>query len=139
MTKDIWLNLPVKDVDRSVAFFRHLGFQLNPRFPQTADAACLLVGNKSIVIMLFSEPQFRQFSGSPLSEAAQVAEILISIDAESRQEVDQMASLAQEAGGRLFAKPGDKEGWMYGCGFADPDGHRWNVLYMDHAAMPRPK
>jgi predicted lactoylglutathione lyase len=137
MTKDIWINLPVKDVKRSREFFTRLGFELNPR--HTGDSmACLLVGEKKVVVMLIAEPMFAGFSKVKVTDTGQSAEVLISIDAESRQEVDELARKAKDAGGTVYAEPGESQGWMYGCGFADPDGHRWNALYMDHSKMPKP-
>lgn len=65
------------------------------------------------------------------------SEVLISIDAQSKGEVDEFAAKVREAGGNVFAEPAENQGWMYGCGFADLDGHRWNVLYMDLTKLPK--
>jgi hypothetical protein len=134
MTKDMWINLPVKDVAKSRAFFAALGFTFNDK--HGIDPTCMLIGTKKVVVMLFSEEMFKGFTRIGLSDTRQSSEVLFSIDAESREEVDELAHKAKEAGGNVFAQPGESQGWLYGCGFADLDGHRWNVLYMDMAKMP---
>jgi predicted lactoylglutathione lyase len=135
MTKQLWLNLPVKDVARSREFFTRMGFKFNDSQGVTSDSACMLVGEKPVVIMLFEEHILQGFTRQELTDTSKSTEMLISIDAESREEVDEMAVRAQSAGGIVFTQPEEIQGWMYGCGFCDPDGHRWNVLYMDVAKM----
>lgn len=135
MTKQLWLNLPVKDVTRSREFFLKMGFTFNDTHGVTDDSACMLVGEKPVVIMLFAEPLFQGFTRHEITNTGQSTELLISIDAESRAEVDEMAARAEAAGGVVFGKPEEIQGWMYGCGFCDLDGHRWNVLFMDVAKM----
>jgi len=136
MTKELWINLPVKDVKRSKEFFAHLGFSFNAHFADSEDAASMIVGTKNIVVMLFRESTFKGFTMHEIPDTQQTTQVLFSFDAESREEVDAMARKAEEAGGSVFAQPGGHD-WMYGCGFADLDGHRWNVLYMDMAKMPQ--
>ena len=135
MTKDIWFNLPVKDVARSRDFFTKLGFTFNDK--QGIDPACMLVGEKKVVVMLFREEMIKGFMRQEVTDTKFSNEMLISIYAESRSEVDQLAQKAKDAGGLVFAEPGESQGWLYGCGFADPDGHRWNVLFMDMEKMPK--
>jgi uncharacterized protein len=130
MTKQIWLNLPVKDVAKSKVFFAKIGFTFNGQ-NDTEHSACMMVGDKNFVIMLFEESIFAEFAQTTITDTKRSAEILISIDAENREEVDEFAEKVVAAGGILFAKPAENQGWMYGCAFADLDGHRWNVLYMD--------
>jgi predicted lactoylglutathione lyase len=136
MTKELWINLPVKDVNISKEFFTSLGFVFNPRFSNNNDMACITIGTKQINVILVTEATFTRFTKSNTADTSQAAEVLFSIDAESRAEVDEMARKAADAGGNVFSKPGESQGWMYGCAFADPDGHRWNVLYMDMSKMP---
>ncbi len=138
MTKELWLNLPVKDVKKSIEFFTKLGFSFNNQYSSDVSA-CLLIGSKNIVVMLFTASMFEGFTKNKTADTSQGSEILISIDAENREEVDALAKKALEAGGTIYAEPGDNQGWMYGCGFADLDGHRWNVLYMDTSKMPTHK
>eukprot|EP01034_Spumella_vulgaris_P026852 gene26852-33497_t len=85
--------------------------------------------------MLFAEEKFNSFTKAPLSNAKQGAEVLISLDAESREEIDGYASKVVAAGGTIFAQPEEHMGWMYGFGFSDPDNHRWNFLFMDFAKL----
>ncbi len=138
MTKEIWINLPVKDIKKSKEFFRQIGFSLNTKYGNNDDSASLMVGSKGVIVMLFPEATFTSFTRNKLSDAKQATEVLFSIDAETREEVDEMASKVLKAGGTIFGEPEEIQGWMYGCGFADLDGHRWNVLHMDMSKMPSP-
>lgn len=137
MTKKFWINLPVRDIKRSVAFFAELGFKFNMQQGNTENSACLLLGEKEVVVMLFAEPAFKGFTNNEIADTKQVTEVLLSIDAESKEEVDEIIKRAVQAGGRSDHKPGEMKGWMYGSVFSDPDGHRWNVLYMDMSRMPK--
>ena len=135
MTKQIWLNLPVKDALKSKDFFSKIGFTfLEER--TTPESACMLVGESNFVVMLFGEAMFKNFIQHQITDTKQSSEFLISIDAENREEVDAIAQNVKAAGGNVFAEPAENQGWMYGCGFADLDDHRWNVLYMDFSKMP---
>lgn len=137
MTKEFWINLPVKDVARSKAFFSTLGFTFSDQFAENTQMTTMLVGEKNVVVMLFEEASFQGFTRHPLTDTSLSTEVLFSIDAESPQEVDDMARKVKEAGGSLYGEPGEKDGWMYGCGFTDLDGHRWSILYMDMSKMPK--
>ena len=137
MTKEFWINLPVKDIHRSKAFFQKLGFRFNEAHGGPPNSACMLVGAKNVVVMLFEEPMFKGFVGHSISDTAKGTEVLFSIDAENREEVDELAQKAEAAGGTVYGPPGENGGWMYGCGFIDLDGHRWNVLYMDMSKLPK--
>lgn len=135
MTKQIWLNLPVKDVAKAKDFFWKIGFSFNEQH-DTPSSTCMVVGEGHFVVMLFEETLFSSFSQNGITDTNSSSEILISIDAESREEVDQLAEKIKEAGGTVFAPPAESQGWMYGCGFADLDGHRWNILFMDFSKLP---
>jgi len=135
MTKEIWINLPVKDVERSKEFFAQLGFKFHPGHGD-ANSACMLMGEKNVAVMLFEAEMFKGFTQNALTDTKQSTEVLISFDAESPAEVDELAAKAEKAGGTVFGKPQEIQGWMYGGGFADLDGHRWNMLYMDQSKMP---
>jgi predicted lactoylglutathione lyase len=137
MTKELWINLPVKDVKKSREFFTKIGFSINTTFPETEQSSSVFAGNKKIVIMLFIESIFEGFSQNKLPDTKQSTEVLFSLDAESKEEVNTLADKVKNAGGILYAKPAESQGWMYGFGFADLDGHRWNVLYMDMSKMPK--
>ena len=137
MTKDIWLNLPVKDVQRSKAFFIAIGFTFNEPRSMGSDMVCMLAGEKNFIIMLIEENMFAGFSKNKLTDTGKSSEILISYDAENREEVDAIAKKVTAAGGTMFAQPAENQGWMYGCAFTDLDGHRWNVLHMDFSKLPK--
>lgn len=138
MENDFWINLASKDLPKAKAFFTQLGFTINDRH-QAPHMVSLFVGkNKKVVVNLFAENLFQGFiGGQTITNTAQSNEILFSIGADSPAEVDELARNAVDAGGKLYGKPGYKDGWMYGCGFTDLDGHRWNVLYMDMSKMPK--
>jgi predicted lactoylglutathione lyase len=137
MTKELWINLPVKDVKKSREFFTKLGFTQNTKFPETEQMSSLFVGTKNLVIMLCAEAVFQDFTRNNIPNAKQGTEVLFSFDAETRQEVDELAEKVKTAGGTIWGAPGENQGWMYGFGFADLDDHRWNVLYMDMSKMPK--
>ena len=136
MVKQLWLNLPVKSVEKSKAFFTEIGFSFNEKH-DTASSACMLVGENNFAVMLFEEKQLQEFIQHKLTDTQESSEMMISIDAQSKKEVDDFADKVREAGGVVFSEPAEIQGWMYGCGFADLDGHRWNVLYMDLSKMTK--
>lgn len=134
MTNQLWLNLPVKNIEKSREFFSKLGFSFNTQHGNSPVSASLVIGKN--VVMLFEETSFKAFTKTDITDTSKTNEILISIDAESKEEADELAKKVEEAGGTIYGKPGEKDGWMYGFGFIDLDGHRWNVLYMDMSKMP---
>ncbi|WP_066070299.1 VOC family protein [Neobacillus soli] len=136
MTKQFWINLPVKDLNKAKEFYSKLGFLINTQHGNS-DQAQLIIGDSNAAVMLFPDSTFKHFTRNEIVDTRQATEVLLSIDAESREEVDEMAKKAVEAGGTIFGEPGENQGWMYGCGFTDLDGHRWNVLYMDMSKMPK--
>lgn len=132
MSQEIWINLPVKDVERSTAFFNEIGFRAES---VGNERARLTIGQTAI--LLFPAETFEKFTGSKTADTSQSAEVIFSIGAESREEVDAFIQKVEFAGGSIFGKPSETDGWMYGAGFADLDGHRWNLLYMDESKMPK--
>lgn len=137
MVKEFWMNLPVKDLAKSREFFTKLGFSFRNHPGMENNLASLIVGEKGGIVNMFPEATFKSFTKNALTDVSQSTEALFSFDAESREEVDQITRKAKEAGGTVYAEPGDNQGWMYGSGFTDLDGHRWNILYMDMSKMPR--
>jgi hypothetical protein len=133
MAKQIFVNLPVKDLKKSMDFFTKLGFTFNPQFTDD-NAACMIIG-ENIYSMLLMEKFFKGFTKKEISDAKKTTEVLIAIDANSRQEVDDIVNKAVDAGGTIYRDP-DDHGWMYSHSFADLDGHQWEVLYMDTNKMP---
>ena len=136
MTKSIWINLPVKNVSKSKDFFTKLGFTLNTQYGVREDSASFFVGSDHFVMMLFEKSLYEGFAGTTIADERSGGEVLFSFDAESPEEVDDLAKKIVEAGGTLYGEPGYKDGWMYGCGFIDLDGQRWSILYMDMSKMP---
>jgi uncharacterized protein len=136
MTKEIWINLPVKDVGKSKEFFTKIGFSLNEKHTGS-DMACFTVGEKNMTVSFFAEETFKGFTKSEISDPKAGSEVLISFDAESREEVNELAKRVWEAGGKIFSEPEEIQGWMYGFAFSDLDGHRWNMLYMDLTKMSK--
>lgn len=136
MIKQIWLNLPVKDIKRSKAFFKEIGFKPNPRHENADHLASFLIGENDVVMMLFPEEDFKGFTQNEIADTQKGTEVLLNIDAQSKAEVDEMAETVRKAGGIIFAEPGESQRWMYVFGFEDPDGHRWSMLYMDMDNMP---
>lgn len=132
MTTQIFVNLPVKDLDRSVAFFKRLGFNFNPQFTDE-NATCMVVAD-NIFVMLLVEKYFSTFTPRAISDAHTRSEVIVSLSAESRAEVDARVDEALQAGGSP-SSPTQDMGWMYTRGFADPDGHLWELAYMDLSAM----
>lgn len=130
-TKELWINLPVKNVSKAKDFFSSIGFSFNEAMSQTEDSACMLVGQNNLVVMLFKEDLFKGFTQNSLTDTNLSSEVLFSFDAESKEEVDDMAKKIVAAGGDLFAPPSPVMGTMYGCAFCDLDGHRWNILFMN--------
>lgn len=132
MASEIYVNLPVKNLKRSKKFFSRLGFSFNPQFTDD-NAACLVIG-ENIFAMLLTEPFFKTFTSKEICDATKDTEVIIAIDAESREKVNEIVSRALGAGGSIYREVQD-HGWMYGHGFADPDGHLWEVLFMDKTAL----
>ena len=132
MAKQIFINLPVKDLHKSVDFFSKLGFTFNLQFTDD-KAACMIIG-ENMYAMLLLEKFFKTFTNKEIADAQKNTEVLIAIDAESKNAVDEMINKAVEAGGSVYRNPQD-QGWMYGHSFADLDGHQWEVLYFDESKL----
>ncbi len=132
MAKQIFVNLPVKNLQASLAFFRQLGFSFNEQFTDD-NAACLVLG-ENIYSMLLQENYFKTFTKKPVADATKATEVLIAIDAGSKAEVDELVRKAVEAGGSTYMEPQD-HGWMYQHSFADLDGHQWEIAFMDESML----
>ncbi len=135
MARQIFVNLPVLDLPRSVEFFRALGFSFNPQFTDD-KGACLVIEEGSIYAMLIVEPFFKSFTPShSQADAGKVKEVIVALSADSRQAVDAMLEAAIVAGGREY-RPADDHGWMYLRSFLDLDNHIWEIAYMDTSQAP---
>jgi uncharacterized protein len=135
MHKQIFLNIAVDNLERSKAFFAKLGFTFEPKFTDQ-NAACMIVG-ENIFTMLLTRPFFSRFTSKPLADPSNSTEALICLSCESRAEVDNLVAKAVAAGGSAPRNPQDY-GFMYSHGFEDPDGHIWELAYMD-ANVPMPE
>jgi uncharacterized protein len=124
----IFVNLPVKNLKKSRAFFTELGFQFNPEFSDD-QAACMVV-DRNIYVMLLVEHRFRDFINGEISDAEKTTEVLTGLSADSKQHVDETIAKAIAAGGKPW-KPIVEEGPMYGGSFQDLDGHVWELMYME--------
>jgi len=133
MSRKIFVNLPIKNMERSQAFFKSLGFSFNPQFTNE-QGACMVVSD-DIFVMLLVEPFFQTFTKKPIADATKTTEVLVCLSCDSRAEVDSLVKKALAAGGTSPNPPQD-HGFMYGHGFTDLDGHVWELAYMDPSAVP---
>lgn len=133
MARKIFVNLPIKDMKRSQAFFRALGFDFNPQFTNE-QGACMVVSG-DIFVMLLVEPFFQGFTKKPIADAKKTTEVLTCLSCDSRDEVDALVKKALAAGGTAPNAAQD-HGFMYSHGFEDLDGHVWELVWMDPAAAP---
>jgi uncharacterized protein len=133
MAKQIFVNLPVKDLNKSIEFFTKLGFSFNPQFTNE-EATCMIIA-ENIYAMLLVEKRFLDFTKKEIADATKTTEVLIAIDAESKEAVNEMVSKAKAAGGSIYMDAAD-HGWMYQHSFADLDGHQWEIAYIDLTKLP---
>jgi uncharacterized protein len=131
MATQIFVNLPVKDLNKSVEFFTKLGFKFNPQFTDE-NATCMIVG-ENIFVMLLVENFFKTFTPKEICDATKSTEVLVCLSSESRTDVDAMVAKAIAAGGTTYKEPQD-HGFMYGHGFQDLDGHIWEIAFMEPSA-----
>lgn len=127
MNTQIYVNLAVKDLPRSVSFFQRLGFRFNPKFTDES-ATCMVVG-ENIFVMLLTEGYFKHFTKKTLCDTRRATEVLICLTCESRAEVDALVQKALAAGAKPASDPKDY-GFMYQSGFEDPDGHLWELIHI---------
>jgi uncharacterized protein len=133
MSKMIFINLPVSDLSRSVAFYEAIGGRKEPKFSN--EQAAMIVLSDTISVMLLTHGFYKTFTGKPIADAHQSSQVILAVSADSKGEVDATIAKASEAGG--VADPGPKQEMgelMYGRSFEDPDGHHWEVMWMDAAA-----
>lgn len=133
MPKMIFASLPVADLEASIAFYKALGFERNPRFSD--DTAACMVWSESIYAMLLTHAKWRTFTQRPLPPAG-TSEVMLSLAMDSRDAVDEMNRAAAAHGGQADVNPVQELGFMYARDLADPDGHMWGAFWMDPAAIP---
>ncbi|MEC0125536.1 VOC family protein [Paenibacillus pabuli] len=134
--KQIFVNLPVKDLKKSVEFFTKVGFEFNANFTDES-ATCMIIGD-NIYAMLLVEDRFQSFISKKISNAAETTEVIVALSVESREQVDVIVQAALDAGGKPSNDPQD-HGFMYGWSFQDLDDHLWEVSYMDLSSFPTPE
>ncbi|RFU62239.1 VOC family protein [Bacillus sp. V59.32b] len=127
----IFVNLPVKELNKSIEFFTEIGFEFNPKFTDK-NATCMII-SENIFAMLLVEDFFKTFTKKEISDATKSTEVILALSAESREEVDEIVNKALAAGGKVSNDPMD-HGFMYVRSFQDIDGHLWEVMYMDESA-----
>lgn len=127
MATQIFVNLPVKNLDQSVEFFTKLGYAFNPQF--TDETATCMIVSDDIFVMLLIEDKFKTFTPKAICDATKSTEVLLCLSCESREKVDEMVHKAVTAGGTTYNEPQD-HGFMYGHGYQDLDGHIWELIFM---------
>ncbi|MFF7243303.1 VOC family protein [Embleya sp. NPDC008237] len=133
MARMIFVNLPVQDLAKATAFYTALGFEQNAQFSD--ENASSFAISDTIHLMVLVEPFFKTFTKKEIADAMRTTEAIVCLSADSREEVDELVEKAFAAGGGTSNDPMD-QGFMYGRSFQDPDGHLWEVVYMDMSAMP---
>jgi uncharacterized protein len=137
MATKIFVNLPVKDLERSKAFFTKLGFSINPQF--TDETAASVVISEDIYAMILTHEKFKQFTPKDIADATKISEVITCLSFDSKEKVNEITEKALQAGGDEVRPPMDY-GFMYGRSFSDPDGHIWEAIWMDiNAAPPTPQ
>ena len=132
MSRKVFVNLPVKNLDKSMEFFTKLGYEFNRQF--TDETAACMVVSEYIFVMLLTEAKFKMFVPGEISDARKSTEVLVCLSSDDRQSVDDVIAKALAAGGTTFNAPIDY-GFMYGHSFQDLDGHTWEYIYMDPSAV----
>jgi predicted lactoylglutathione lyase len=132
MTQMIFVNLPVADLPKSKTFYEALGFANEPKFTDETAAAMQL--SDAIVVMLLTHDKWKSFTTKPIPDAKKSAQVMLCISRESRGAVDAITDAAARAGGTPDCNPPQDYGFMYGRSFEDPDGHVWEVMWMDPVA-----
>jgi hypothetical protein len=134
MATKIFVNLPVKDLKRSVEFFTRLGYTFDARF--TDETATCMIVSEFIYVMLLTEEKFKTFTPKQICDATKYTEVLITFSCESRNQVNDLVRKAVAAGGSTYNEPQDHE-LMYGHGYQDLDGHIWELIYMEPEAITK--
>jgi len=128
MATKIFVNLPVKDLKRSMEFFTKLGYKFNPQF--TDETAACMVISEDIYVMLLTHPKFEEFTPKAICDSTKNTEVLVCLSYESRDKVNDMVRKAVAAGGTTYTESKDY-GFMYQHGFQDLDNHMWELIYME--------
>jgi uncharacterized protein len=130
----IFVNLPVADLAKSEAFYAAIGATKNPQFSD-ANSACMVI-SETIFAMLLTHEKWKVFTQKPIVDSRHESEVMLALSADNRAEVDAITQAAAATGGRADVNPKQDHGFMYGRSFDDPDGHVWEVVYVDMSQMP---
>jgi uncharacterized protein len=133
MSRMIFVNLPVTDLNASMTFYKSMGFEKNPQFSD--DTAACMVWSEAIYVMLLTHAKWRNFTSRPIPPTTS-SEVMLALSCNSREAVDGMNDAAAANGGTADINPRQDHGFMYGRSLADPDGHIWEAMWMDPAAIP---
>jgi uncharacterized protein len=134
MTQMIFVNLPVADLKKSMAFYEAVGAPNNPQF--TDDTAACMVFSESIHVMLLTHDKWRSFTSKDIPDAHKSAQVLLCLTSDSKDGVSALVDAAVGAGGKADPTPTQDFGFMFGRSFEDPDGHIWEIMWMDMSAIP---
>ena len=134
MAKKIFVNLPVKNLEKSKAFYTAIGFSINPQFSDET-AACVVI-SEDIYVMILTHDKFRQFTSKEIADTSKTIQVITALLYDSRAEVDDVYEKAAQGGGAQ-ARPTEDLGFMYTRSFIDPDGHLWEPFYMDMSSIPQ--
>jgi predicted lactoylglutathione lyase len=135
MAKQIFINMAAKDVAKSTAFYTAIGAVKNPQFSDETTSSMVI--SDTIIVMLMNYEKWAFFTKKPIVDAHQASEVMLALSADDRQSVDAMTEAAAAHGGKADVNPKQDHGFMYGRSFEDPDGHIWEVVYMDMSQMPQ--
>ena len=135
MSRQIFVNLPVRDLAKATAFYTAIGAQKNPQFSDDT-AACMVISD-SIFVMLLTYPKWSSFTPKPIADARRENEVMLALSCDSREAVDQITETAGASGGIADISPKDEYDFMYGRSFEDPDGHVWGPFFMDMSKVPK--
>jgi hypothetical protein len=130
--KSIFINLPIRDIDQTRAFWSKLGFSFNEQFSDD-KALCLVLNDGSMYAMLLTHELFSSFTHKPITDGS-TTQVLLALEVESREQVDTIVQAALTSGATRYREPAD-HGWMYYDSFADLDGHQWEIMFTDHSQL----
>jgi uncharacterized protein len=134
MAAKVFINLPVKSLERSISFFTEIGFSFDPHLTDE-NAACMTLSGSTSFLILLKEDYFKTFSKKPICDTKGFAEVLITLHVDSKEIIQKIIEKAKKLGGIIHAEPEDR-GWMYQQSLADLDGHQWEFIFIDESQTP---
>ncbi len=128
--ENVWLNLPVKDLDKTDQFYKAIGFKPNGKKYKNEELVSFVAGTNKLIVHFFRQKIFEKFVSSKATNTAKSNEVIITIGSKTKKEIEKIAAKVEKAGGKVIAKPARYDGY-FGSTFADPDGHKWNFLLLE--------